>query len=121
MVKNLTCIECPVGCALSVETGGSSGISVTGHACPKGEVYAQSEIENPVRIVTSTVLTTSESVQFLPVRTDRPIPKTRIFDAMAAIRNIIVDKPLGTGDIVVENFLGLGVNLIATRDIQSRV
>lgn len=121
MVKKLICIECPAGCALSVEIKGSKVVSVTGHTCEKGEVYAQSEVENPLRIVTSTVMTTFASVKFLPVRTEKPIPKARIFDIMAAIRKIIVDTPLNAGDIVVENFLNLGVNLIATRDIRSCV
>jgi len=121
VVKKLICIECPAGCTLSVEIKGSRVVSVTGHTCEKGEVYAQSEIENPVRIVTSTVMTTFEVVKLLPVRTDLPIPKARIFDAMDAIRKIIVKKPLNAGDIVVANFLNLGINLIATRDIRSSV
>lgn len=117
MIRKLTCIECPVGCLLSASIKDSRVVNVSGHKCPKGEEYAQSEIENPVRILTSTVMTKNVSVRFLPVRTDRPIPKARIFDAMAKIQKICIRKPVKTGDIIAKNFLNLGVNLIATREI----
>ena len=117
MIKKLICIECPVGCLLSANIKDSMVIKVSGHKCPKGEEYAQNEIENPVRILTTTVMTENVSVRLLPVRTDRPIPKARIFDAMAKIRKICIRKPLKTGDIIAKNFLNLRVNLIATREI----
>ena len=116
MNKKIICIECPVGCALSVHVKDLKVLKVSGHKCSKGEEYAQSEMENPVRILTATVMTKNLSVKFLPVRTDRSIPKGRIFDAMAKIRKICVNKPVKTGGIVVKNFLNLGVNLIASRE-----
>ena len=51
MIKKLICIEYPVGCLLSANIKDSMVIKVSGHKCPKGEEYAQSEIENPVRMV----------------------------------------------------------------------
>ena len=54
MKRNLTCIICPRGCALTAEIT-ESGVTVTGNACPKGEEYAINECTNPVRTVTATV------------------------------------------------------------------
>lgn len=118
MTKKLICIECPKGCALSVETEGCRVARVSGNLCPKGKSYSVSEIENPVRVFTSTVLTQGLSLKMAPVRTDRPISKTMLQDAMREIRKIRIKKPLPIGGIVVKNFFGLGVNLIAIRDIK---
>lgn len=115
MIKKITCIECPIGCRLTVDVENSKVIKVTGNECPKGEVYAVSEIENPVRILTSAVLCRGLSLKMLPVRTDKPMPKSMTFEAMREIKKIKVKRPLNTGGIIVKNFLGLGVNLIAAR------
>jgi CxxC motif-containing protein len=105
-----------VGCALAVEVENGKVIKVSGQKCPKGENYAQSEIENPLRILTATVLCQGLELKMLAVRTDQPIPKTKILSAMEEIRRIRVNNPVEAGDILVKNFLGLEVDLIATRD-----
>jgi len=114
-VRKITCIECPIGCRLAVDVEGSRVIKVTGNKCPKGEPYAVSEIENPARILTSAVLCQGLDLKMLPVRTDKPMPKSKILEAMKEIKKIRVGKPLGAGDIVVKNFMGMGVKLIAAR------
>jgi len=115
MTKKLTCIECPKGCRMTVNIENSKVIKVTGNECPKGEVYVVSEIENPVRILTSTVLCRGLTLKMLPVRTDKPIPKSMIFEAMREVKKIKLERPLNAGSIIVKNFLGLGVNLITAR------
>ena len=45
--RNLTCIGCPMGCALLVEMDGKEIISVTGNTCKKGAEYAVKEVINP--------------------------------------------------------------------------
>ena len=91
-------------------------MSVKGHKCPKGEGYAVSEIEHPARTLTSAVLADGLSLKMIPVRTDTPIPKSKMMEAMSAIRKIRIKKPLRAGAVIESNFLGLGVQLIATRD-----
>jgi len=115
MTKKLTCIECPKGCKLTVDVQDGKVVKVTGNECPKGEKYAISEIENPARILASSVLGWGLRLKMIPVRTDKPIPKSRIFDAMGEVKKIRVTAPLKSGDVIVKDFLGLGVNLIATR------
>ena len=53
--RELICIGCPMGCPLTVELEGGEILSITGHTCRRGEVYARKEVTNPTRIVTSTV------------------------------------------------------------------
>jgi CxxC motif-containing protein len=118
MIRNLTCIECPTGCHLTIELDDKGKvIKVTGNKCEKGEGYAIAEIEHPVRMLSSCILTEGLALKMVPVRLDLPIPRDRVFDAMEAIKKVRVHKPLKAGDAVVVNFLNLGVNLIATRAV----
>jgi len=115
MEKRLICIECPKGCALTVALENGKVGKVTGNKCPKGIGYAVAEIEEPMRILTATVLAERLSVKLVPVRTDRPLPKARLRDAMELIRTVKVTKPVTIGDVIVPDLLGLGVDLVATR------
>lgn len=119
MKKNLICIECPKGCNLEVDIENCRVKKVSGNECPKGEKYAISEIEDPRRILTATVLTKGFPLKLLPVRTDQPIPKARIKDAMKAIRKLRITKPVKRGDVIVRDFLDLpSVKVVATRDLE---
>ena len=118
MKKNLICIECPKGCSLDIDIENCRVVKVTGNECPKGEKYAVSEVEDPRRILTATILTKGFPLKLLPVRTDQPIPKARLKDAMKAIRKLLVAKPVKAGDVITKDFLGIpSVKIVATRDL----
>ncbi len=114
--KKLICIECPVGCHITVEIDNGKVISISGNKCPKGEKYAFSEMQNPVRVLTTSILTEGMPFKLVPVKTDRPIPKAKLTEAMREIKEIRIDRPVHVGDIVVSNFLGTGANIVATRE-----
>ncbi|HAJ57633.1 MAG TPA: hypothetical protein DCL35_07695 [Candidatus Omnitrophica bacterium] len=116
MIKQLTCIECPVGCSLAADIENCRVVKVSGNKCPRGEAYAVSEIENPVRVLTSAVLSRGLDLKMVPARTDKPIPKAKLYEAMEALKKICVTQPLAAGDVIVPDFLGIGVDLIATRE-----
>ena len=116
MIKKLTCIECPKGCVLSIDVENCRVVKVSGNECPKGEKYAIQEIENPMRILTSAVLAEGLSLKMVPIRTDKPIPKSRLAEAMEEVKKIHLKEPVRSGSVIVENFLGLGVSLLATRN-----
>jgi CxxC motif-containing protein len=115
MQKKITCIACPVGCRLTIELENNQFKSVSGNKCDKGKTYAQQEIENPTRTLSSTIRTVGLELKMLPVRTAKPIPKSQLFPAMEEIRNLSCSHPVKAGEIIQKNFLGLGVDLIATR------
>jgi CxxC motif-containing protein len=119
VIKNITCIECPVGCSLKVDIENCRVVKVEGHKCPKGEKYAIAEVENPVRVLASTVLAQGLSVKMISVKTDVPIPKERIMEAMDEIKKIRVNKPVDVGEVIKDDLLGLGVKLVATRDVRN--
>ena len=53
--RELTCIGCPMGCALTVKMEEGNVVSVSGNTCQQGDIYARKEVTNPTRIVTSIV------------------------------------------------------------------
>ena len=72
-MQELICILCPQGCHLLIDE--DNDYKVTGNACPKGVTYGREELLNPVRVVTSTVRTTSDSIPRLSVKTDKRFRK----------------------------------------------
>ena len=116
MIRELTCIVCPKGCQLKVELEGKKVVSVTGHTCKRGEAYAQAECTAPMRTLTTTAAVVGGGV--VPVKTDRTIPKELMFDCMKEINKVRVPADAKLGDVVIENVLGTGANVITTRNVQ---
>lgn len=117
MKKELICISCPLGCSMEVQYDGKTLINVTGNSCKLGPIYAKKEIFNPERTVTSTVKLINSNYKFLPVKTDRTVSKELIFEIMKIIFKIEVNTPIFLGDVIVENILESGANLIATKTV----
>lgn len=113
---NLVCINCPKGCHLVVENINGE-IRVSGNSCPRGEQYAINEMTNPLRTVTTTVSIVSNVYDRLPVITSSPVPKAKIMEVCKALKGAEVKAPIKMGDIVVENILGLNVNIVASKSI----
>lgn len=112
-MKELICIVCPKGCRLKVE---EHSLAVTGNACTRGAVYAREELTHPLRVLTSTVRLAGGRHPRLPVKTDRAIPKELLFQAMELVNALKVRAPVQTGQVLIENLLDTGANLVATRE-----
>ncbi len=121
MIIEKTCIVCPVGCHLKIEEDPSSedGYLVSGNRCPRGKRYAIKEMTNPERVVTSTVKIKNVENLMLPVKTTDGIPKEKVLDFMEDINKIVVSLPVKRGDILIEDIYGTGVNLVATKSINT--
>ncbi|HEY5557197.1 DUF1667 domain-containing protein [Acetobacterium sp.] len=115
MKKDMTCIVCPIGCQMTIEEKEDSTYEVTGYTCKRGSKYAINEMTNPTRVIPTTVVIYNAMLPRLPVKTAEPIPKGQIFEAMAAINQVVVEAPIKTGDIVLKNLLGLGIDVVSTR------
>ena len=115
--RELTCIGCPMGCMVTVELNNGEIVSVSGHTCPRGEIYAKKEVTAPTRIVTSTVKVTGGSRERVSCKTASDIPKDRIADVMKAINAACVSAPVRIGDVLIENVAGTGVAVVATSNI----
>lgn len=115
-MKQLVCIGCPRGCRLTVEENNGEFI-VAGNTCPRGKAFAISEMTEPKRTICSTVKTVFPGCPVLPVRVSDDIPKDRIFDVMREINAVVLTERIGRGDVIIENVLGLGVDVISTSDL----
>lgn len=119
--KEMVCIVCPIGCHLEVieDESKEDGYRVEGATCKRGETYGVKELTMPTRLLTSTAKIKGGSLERIPVRTDKEIPKERIFDCMKIINDVELEVPVHMGDVIVEDILGLDVNIIASRSIVS--
>jgi len=126
-MRNLTCIVCPIGCSLEVEedANAADSLSVTGNRCPRGEVYALEEIRAPKRVVTATCSLEGEagfansasSVRRVPVKTSSPCPREKIKALLQDIYKTKVFLPVKAGDIVLADWKGEKIDVVATRTI----
>lgn len=111
----LTCISCPMGCRLSVEHDEEKIATVENNRCKRGITYAENEIFNPTRIVTTTVKIANAG--FLPVKTNLPVPKGLIGDVMKELFGVVVDHSISIGDVVKKNICGTNVDVVATKNV----
>ena len=117
--RNLTCIGCPLGCAITVTMDGGNVVSITGNTCKRGSDYATKEVTHPTRIVTSTVCVRDGSIPMVSVKTAQDIPKEKIFEIMKYINALTVTAPVHIGDVLLKDIAGTGVDLIATKEVLS--
>jgi len=118
--RNLTCINCPMGCALAVELEDGKIVKISGYTCKRGEEYAIREITNPRRTVTSIIPVTGGDLDMVSVKTKTDIPKNKIKDCMLALKDLKVSAPVSIGDIIIPDVCGTGVPVIATKIIRRK-
>lgn len=118
--RELICIGCPMGCPITVMMDGKNVVEVTGNTCPRGKVYAEKEVTDPTRIVTSTVKVEGGDRPFVSVKTKEDIPKGKIFDCMKEINAVTAKAPIAIGDVLLENVAGTGVAVVATKAAASK-
>lgn len=110
-----TCIQCPLSCQIELTEEEGSILSIQGHTCPQGEQYAREEFTDPVRMVTTTVVVKGGILPRLPVRSEDPVPKEMVKECVNVLNTIQVTAPIACGDIIYENILDTGINIIASR------
>lgn len=117
--KEMICIVCPIGCHIEVveDENEEDGYRVNGGTCKRGKIYGIKELTRPTRLLTTTVKIEGGDLPRLPVRTAREIPKDKILQSMDVINKIKAKAPVKMGDILLENILDTGVDIIASRDL----
>jgi CxxC motif-containing protein len=115
--RSLVCIACPIGCRLTVLLEDTGAITVTGNQCAKGETYGQEEVLAPRRVVTATVHLADSILRRLPVKTSRALPREHINALLAAVYRLRVAPPVRLGQVLLADFLGTGVDVVATRSV----
>ncbi|MBY8988042.1 MAG: DUF1667 domain-containing protein [Candidatus Lokiarchaeota archaeon] len=119
VVKVIRCIVCPTGCQIQAKSKGSD-IVFEGYTCKRGLEYAEQEYYEPKRILTTTIRVGNGFLPLIPVRTDKPILKARLNEALNEIAKTQVNAPIKMGEVLIENILGLESNVIASRDLNEK-
>jgi len=112
-MKKLYCITCPSGCELTV-IGSGHDMVVEGNKCKKGYEFAEAEMSNPSRTLTTTVRTKFPGVPVISVRTAGEIPKSRLMEAMLELGKVVIEEEMDCGDTVLEDIVDTGVSVIIT-------
>ena len=113
--KNLTCIVCPRGCTLTVTLDSdleNPVVSVEGQGCKRGVDYATAECTHPTRVLTTTAPTVDGGV--VPCKTNKPIPRELLFEAMEIINTLSAPATVRIGDVLIANILDTGADVVAT-------
>ena len=119
----LTCIVCPNSCRMEVVQDAGSGaiLSVTGHLCNRGKVWAEQELLDPHRTLCTSVTVFGGTEPLTSVRTTALVPRSRIPELMELLKGISLPAPVRIGQVVIQGPLGLDCDVIVTRDVkQSR-
>jgi CxxC motif-containing protein len=119
--QTITCVACPKGCEVTVEHDGDEIIEIMGNACPQGADYAKEEIVAPTRILPTTVRVKNGALPLVPVKTTKQIPLEMIHDAMEIIGEKEVEAPVELGQVIVENILDSGADVVATRNLNTKI
>ncbi|MCH5153541.1 MAG: DUF1667 domain-containing protein [Clostridiales bacterium] len=112
-MRELICINCPLGCRLTVNDSNLNDIKVKGNTCFRGVKYAISEVSEPKRMVTSSVPVTGSTVSRVSVKTNNPVPKDKIFEVLKLIKTVKATAPVKIGDVLYKNICD-DVHLVAT-------
>ena len=119
MKQEITCICCPMGCAITAEKDDAANVRVSGFGCKRGEKYALQECISPVRVVTASIVVCGGKSVRASVKTATPIPKALIMPVMDEIHSLRVPAPLHIGDVLIHDIAHSGANLVATRNVEA--
>lgn len=119
-IKVIRCIVCPTGCEIKVNKDKNNKITFEGYTCNRGLEYAEQEYYEPKRIITTTMRVEDGLLPLIPVRSDKPILKEKLKDVLNEIAKVKIKAPVKMGEILIENVLNIEVNIIASRNLESR-
>ena len=116
-VKVIRCIVCPTGCEIKAIKDPNNEVTFEGYTCNRGLEYAKQEFYEPKRILTTTIRVENGFIPLIPVRSDIPILKNKLNEALMIIAQTVVNAPIKMGDILIKDVLNSGANIIASRDL----
>lgn len=120
MLREVTCIMCPRGCEIKGTIGEGKELAISGNECKKGADYVRQEMINPMRNIASSVRVINGEEELVSARLNRAIPKRMIFEVMNEIKNADIEAPVKIGDVIIGDVLGLGSDVIATKNVGIR-
>lgn len=120
--REIVCIICPNGCRMKVSFNEENIVTLVENAlCERGKTYSKDEIQFPKRSLTSTIKVKDGKLPLVSVRSDRPIAKAKIQEAIAELRKIELEAPIKYHQVIIKDILGTGANIITTKSVEKKV
>jgi CxxC motif-containing protein len=94
-------------------------LGIKNHLCKLAGPYVESELFDPRRLLTTSIPVDGGDWPLVSVKSDPPIPKHMMLEAMDEITGVRVEAPIKVGDVLMTNILGTGCNVVATRNVKS--
>lgn len=116
--KHFTCVICPIGCDIDVELQNNNVVSMEGSKCEKGKEFVLQELEEAMRILTTTVPIKGAKWAMVPVRTDKPIPKRLLSKVIEQLADVELQAPVKMYHVIVKDVAGTDANIVATRNMK---
>lgn len=118
--REYTCIVCPNGCTLQVETEEGDKprfLSVRGNLCPRGAAWAKQEVEDPRRTISTNVALRGGTLPVVSVRTLDAVPLADIMKLRQALRKVVLQAPVHIGQIAAVDPGGVKCRVAVTRNV----
>jgi CxxC motif-containing protein len=107
-----------MGCKMNVEISDGEVVKVENAGCERGRDYGVQEVKSPVRDFFTTVRVEGGRIPILSVRSTRPVPKNMLMACASEMAKVVVSAPIRLGDTITNNILNLGIDIIATKDVE---
>ncbi len=114
MDSKITCSICEMACEITIEQYEKATI-ISGNRCGRGYQLAEKYLTHDQKIVTGRCLLSGGQLSRLPVSTTKEIPPELIDKVLKMIKKTTVDAPVVRGQIIIENILDTGADVIAQR------
>ena len=116
-VSEIICVTCPKGCTLRVKHEGLQVLEVLDSGCKRGREYAIGELQDPRRMVASSVKVINGFHPLVAVYTAQAFPKPLITQLAKTLRQVEVKAPVKINQVIIKNALDTGIDIIASRDM----
>ena len=116
--REVVCVLCPMGCKINVKIRNGKVIEIENNGCKRGIDYSMKEVTSPVRDFFTTIRVEHGRIPMLSVRSTQPVPKNQLMACALELSKLVVPAPVKIGDTIVKNILNLGIDIIATKDVE---
>jgi len=117
--KKITCIVCPIGCKMLIKTDGTQFEVKDGNKCKRGIEYARNESLDPRRMLTTSILVKGGEWPLVSVKSTQPIPRDRLFPILREIKQITINAPVISGQMIIKSVLNSGIDIVATKTVKA--
>jgi len=116
--REIVCILCPIACEVNVEIVNGEVAKIENAQCKRGKDFSVQEVRSPERDFFTTIRVRGGKIPVLSVRSTGPVAKNMLMAIASELANVTVVAPVKLGDVVVKNILNLGIDIVATKDVE---